>query len=38
MSACFKHDGKTEDFMKFLILSEMKFENISEFFLINLVY
>ena len=27
-SACFKHDGKIENFMKLLILSQMKFENI----------
>ena len=36
-SACFKHDGKIEDFMELLILSQMKFENISEFSLIILV-
>ena len=36
-SAYFKHDGKIEDFMNLLILSQMKFENISEFSLIILV-
>ena len=36
-SACFKDDGKLEDFMELLIISQMKFENISEFFLIVLV-
>ena len=33
----FRHDGKIEDFMELLILSKMKFENISEFSLIILV-
>ena len=36
-SAYFKHDEKIEDFMNLLILSQMKFENISEFSLIILV-
>ena len=36
-SAGSKHDGKIEYFMELLILSQMKFENISEFSLIILV-
>ena len=36
-SACFKHDGKIQDFMELMILSQMKFKNISEFSLIILV-
>ena len=35
--AYFKRNGKIEDFIELLILSQMKFENIFEFFLIILV-